>query len=119
MAELTGMEGLAKRLDRLEREVRWWRATGGIVVAVATLALLIGATNTSVPNEIRAKRFVVVDDKGAIYAELHADVSPLVGRPGPTLRLIDPTDTGRDAFKATVLPGLVSGVTISSGEGDV
>ena len=55
---------LAERLDRLEREVRWWRRVGGVALAVLGVGLLLGATPTRVADELLAKRLVIVDSQG-------------------------------------------------------
>jgi hypothetical protein len=71
------MERLVRRLERLEREARLWRvATGVLLVGVAGLTPLV-ATSQTVPAQITAKRFVLVDDAGRRRAELHhLDVEP-------------------------------------------
>ncbi len=57
-------DALAKRLDRLERENRWWRVLGVSAVAVLGLVVLVGAKGSGVVDEVRAKKFTVVDNKG-------------------------------------------------------
>ncbi len=62
--------GLAARVARLEQEIRWWRRLGaGTVLAFGVVALL-GASQAPVADEVRAKRFTLVDDDGATQAEL-------------------------------------------------
>jgi hypothetical protein len=56
--------GVLPRLNRLEREVRWWRIVGGAVSGVLVLVLLGGAAGTQVAEEIRARRFVIVGQDG-------------------------------------------------------
>src|SRR2546422_5525537 len=55
---------LIERLDRLERGLWWWKVTGSVAIAMLALILLLGATQATVPEEIRAKRFVVVEGNG-------------------------------------------------------
>lgn len=61
---------LTQRLDRLEREMTWWKAlaTAGVVILVSLL--LLGTTHMRVSEEIRAKRFVLVDKDGKERATL-------------------------------------------------
>lgn len=69
---LTTLNG---RLDRLEQEVRLWRRAGLGVFAVLALIALVAATSAKIPDEIRAKRFVVVED-GQVRAELGKLTTP-------------------------------------------
>jgi hypothetical protein len=61
------LEDLTRRLDRIERETRRWRA--GSLIAVCA-AFLLGAASVGPSDEIRAKRFVSVDDAGRPRLEL-------------------------------------------------
>ncbi|MBI4642119.1 MAG: hypothetical protein HY731_15635 [Candidatus Tectomicrobia bacterium] len=68
---------LGRRLDRLERENRWWRIFGSVSVVVLGLLLLMGATRSQkgdIPDEIQAKRFVVMDQAGKLRAKLASGV---------------------------------------------
>lgn len=58
------LEAMAQRLDRLERERRWWKVTGVGSAVVMALVLLLGAAPRKAPDEIRARRVVVVDGEG-------------------------------------------------------
>ncbi len=59
------LDTLTRRLDRLEREARWWKIIGSTAVAVVDLVVFLGATPTTrVADEVRAKRFVLVDTGG-------------------------------------------------------
>jgi hypothetical protein len=58
-------ERITQRLDRLERENRWWR-----VGAVGLLLLVTVGAGRNVTDEIRAKRFTVIDQSGTKRAEL-------------------------------------------------
>jgi hypothetical protein len=55
---------LSQRLDRLERENRWWRCTASLAVVGVVLIPLVAATAAKAPEEIRAKKLVIVDDEG-------------------------------------------------------
>lgn len=69
----TGIRGGAdRRLKKLEREGRWWRALAVGSVALVALAFLVGASGAkNVQEEVRAKRFVVVDSDGESRGVLH------------------------------------------------
>ncbi|MFQ5961461.1 MAG: hypothetical protein ACE5MG_08680 [Candidatus Methylomirabilales bacterium] len=87
------MDTLTQRLGRLEREVRWWKFFGSAAVAVVGVVLLLGATHTRVPDEVRARRFVVVDETGKPGVEL----TPV---PSPGLRIF--AKDGRTLAELTV-----------------
>ena len=65
MSEST-TDTLIRRLDRLEREARWWRALGLISAAALGVVLWLGAAppGASVDDEIRAKTITLVDAAG-------------------------------------------------------
>lgn len=77
------VDSLSQRLDRLEREIRWWRRLGTVVVSTLVLAFLLGATGQKVADEVRAKLFVLVDVDGKDRAAL------VVTADGPVLALYD------------------------------
>ena len=52
-----------QRLERLERENRWMRRVGVVVVAVAAAVFLIGQGEGKVADVLYAKRLVVVGDQ--------------------------------------------------------
>ncbi len=55
------------RLDRLEREVRRWRLGAVVIGGLLGLVGLVGAAKpdtTPVADEIRAKKFILVDEAG-------------------------------------------------------
>ncbi len=65
------LDVLIERLDRLEREARRWRLAAVVVGVVLGLVVLVGATPPApVADEIRARRFVVVDEAGKTRALL-------------------------------------------------
>lgn len=63
-------DALCQRLDRLERENRRWRVVGIASVAVLGLVVLVGAKESEVADEIRARKFAVVDKDGKARVEL-------------------------------------------------
>ena len=64
---------IARRLERLERDSRRWKAMTALALGTLSLLLLIGAGKsgeTSVPNEVQAHAFVLVDRHGTPLARL-------------------------------------------------
>lgn len=62
------VDELARRVARLERAVRRWRVTAVVAGGVLALAGLVGATTAGpalVADEVRARRFVLVDEAGS------------------------------------------------------
>ncbi len=48
------MDTVTQRLDRLDRENRWWKALGIVAVSALSLIVLVGATQIKVADEVRA-----------------------------------------------------------------
>ena len=66
-------DSLERRLERLERGCRRWKALTTLAMGILSLVLLIGAGksgDTSVPNELQAHAFVLVDRHGTPLARL-------------------------------------------------
>src|SRR5712691_11139430 len=64
---------IERRLERLERDSRRWKALTTLAMGALSLVLLIGAGKngkTSVPSEIQARAFVLVDRDGTPLARL-------------------------------------------------
>src|SRR5712691_1614581 len=64
---------IVRRLERLEWESRQWKAVAMLTAATLGLILLIGAGKngeTSVPSELQARAFVLVDRDGTPLARL-------------------------------------------------
>jgi len=61
------MDTVEQRLDRLERENRWWKFIGIATVAILGLVVLTGAAGSTVADVIRAKGFadMAYDPTGA------------------------------------------------------
>ena len=67
------IDTIERRLERLERDSRRWKAMATLALATLSLVLLIGAgksAETSVPNELQAQAFVLVDRHGTPLARL-------------------------------------------------
>jgi hypothetical protein len=67
------LASLMQRLDRLERELRWWKR--GVVFGLAVLgviALVPTASFTAAPQVVEATKFVLRDDAGKIRATMQA-----------------------------------------------
>jgi hypothetical protein len=67
------IDTLKRRLERLERDSRRWKAMTTLAMGALSLILLIGAGKsgeTSVPNEVQAHAFVLVDRHGTPLARL-------------------------------------------------
>ncbi len=67
------IDAIVRRLERLERASRRWQAVATLAVVTLGMVLLIGAGKngeTSVPSEIQARAFVLVDRDGTPLARL-------------------------------------------------
>ena len=65
------LEAIARRVERLERSCRQWRSATGLVLALLCLFVLVGAkSKVQTKNEVRAKRFTLVDSAGKVRAIL-------------------------------------------------
>jgi len=62
------LDTLTKRLDRMERENRWWRVAGGAVLAV--LVATAASPAPKVADKILAREFILADDTGVARARL-------------------------------------------------
>jgi hypothetical protein len=71
-----------QRLNRLERENRRWKVSFYIVMPVLGLVILLGATHTTVTDEVRARQFVLMDESG-----MDRGTFGMMSSGGATLRL--------------------------------
>jgi len=71
------MDTLARRVERLERENRWWRVTSTFALLLLSLLVFLGATQKG-PFELRSNRFVLTDKEGRQRASLEILPSELV-----------------------------------------
>jgi len=58
------IDTLTQRLDRLERENWWWKVLGVVAVAALGLVVMTGATWSKVPDEVKARKFVLIGEEG-------------------------------------------------------
>jgi hypothetical protein len=69
------MESLERRLERLAREVWWYRTAGAVLALMVTAGAVMGGAGAAAPAppaELKARRFVLVGDDGAPLAALEA-----------------------------------------------
>ena len=59
----TPEDGLLRRMDRLERQVRRWRVAAGASLGMVVLAGILGAAPV---KEIRTKKLIIEDQQGHI-----------------------------------------------------
>src|SRR5712691_11807024 len=67
------IDAIVRRLERLERASRRWKVVATLATATLGMVLLIGAGKngkTSVPSELHAQAFVLVDRDGTPLARL-------------------------------------------------
>jgi len=69
------LDGLHARLNRLEREVGWWRRVGVAALACAGLFGAVAATVTTNPDEVKTRRLVITDGDGRGRAVFTVDES--------------------------------------------
>jgi hypothetical protein len=63
------LSALAERVDRLEREARWWRRIAGLGGVLVVAAGLLGQTPAAAPAKtLDAERFHVRDAAGNVRA---------------------------------------------------
>lgn len=89
-------QAVMERLDRLERANRQWRVVATASLAIMVLLSLLGATAQRVPDEIRARAFVVVASDGRSQARLGASAQGM-----PELVLYDPKGIERANLSLT------------------
>src|SRR3990172_2524816 len=71
------LDGLTRRVERLERENRWWRVGGVFAVLGLSALVFLGATQKA-PVELRSNRFVLTDKEGRQRASLELLSSEMV-----------------------------------------
>ena len=66
-------QALARRVDRLERESRWWKRLASVTLVLLGILVLLGAATSKKaksPAEVRGQRVVLVDKAEQSRAEL-------------------------------------------------
>ncbi|MGH7300067.1 MAG: hypothetical protein ACREJE_06630 [Candidatus Rokuibacteriota bacterium] len=97
------------RLERLEREVGWWRRMGIAALAGAGLFGAVAATVTTNPDEVKTRRLVIIDGEGRGRAVLMVDESDRT-----RLSLAD--RDGATTADLTVTPGQSAALSVSRGD---
>ena len=102
------IENLEKGLASARRFNRWLLAAVGLALGVWMLAGTFGPATAAAPvggaavNEVRARRFVLVDDAGKMCALLYVDAA------GPNLALFDAAGKPRAGLVVDAAgPGLI------------
>jgi hypothetical protein len=67
---MSSIEALTARLDRVERDARRWRAVAVAAVLAWVGLFAAGAGREEPPQEIKARRFVLQDERGRTRANL-------------------------------------------------
>src|SRR5580704_5220390 len=104
MSEPT-LDRLHTRLDRLERELRWWRRAGIAALAAAGLLGAVAATVTTNPDEVKTRRLVITDGDGRGRAVFTVDESDRT-----RLSLVD--RDGTTSADLTVIPGQSAALSV-------
>jgi hypothetical protein len=86
-------EDLLSRIERLERQNRWRLGIALLAIFPLTLVCFMGAA--AFQNEIRAGRFVLVDENGNVRGLFQ------VTKDGPSLSLLDENGKTRGQFLLT------------------
>jgi hypothetical protein len=74
-------QALARRVDRLERESRWWKRLASVTLVLLGIIVLLGAAaskKAKIPAELRGQRLVLVDkgEQGRAELTMMADNQP-------------------------------------------
>ena len=88
---------LAQRMERLERESRRWRAAAVLLAIVLGLGLFVGQAKPE-PAEVKAAKFVLVDEQGAPRGSLAMENG------GPALVLTDSRGKGAIRLQVPKVP---------------
>src|SRR5262245_52225287 len=89
MNDSAKVDTLTERLNRLERQMRWWQCAALLAICSAGLMLLVAASPApKLVDVIQAKRLEIVDDKGRTRIELGLLREPLhtFGEVGVTVK---------------------------------
>lgn len=100
------LKGLHGRLERLERELAWWRRVGVAALACAGLFGAVAATVTTSPDEVKTRRLVITDGDGRGRAVFTVDDSDRT-----RLSLTD--REGVTSADLTVVPGKSAALSVT------
>jgi hypothetical protein len=100
------LDGLHGRLERLERELTWWRRVGIAALACAGLLGAVAATVTTNPDEVKTRRLVITDGDGRGRALFTVDESDRT-----RLSLTD--RDGATSADLTVIPGQSAALSVT------
>jgi hypothetical protein len=102
------LDRLHGRLERLERELAWWRRAGIAALACAGLLGAVAATVSTNPDEVKTRRLVITDGDGRARAVFTVDESDRT-----RVSLTD-RDNGTTA-DLTVVPGQSAALSVTRG----
>ena len=100
------LAGLHARLNRLERELVWWRRVGVAALACAGLFGAVAATVSTNPDEVKTRRLVITDGDGRGRGVFTVDDSDRT-----RLSLAD--RDGTTSADLTVIPGQSAALSVS------
>jgi hypothetical protein len=113
--ESHGIDALAGRVERLERECRLWRRAGAAVL-IGSLALIGGVAATREPDELKVERLIIRsrddDSKGILLSALDGPPSLVFFSEGQEKLVVtlspegSPTLSFDDAGKSGLMLGL-------------
>src|SRR5919198_1248010 len=97
---------ILQRLNRLEREARWWKRAGIAAITLLALGVLLGVNRgqeVDKPEELRVKRVLLVDAQGTQRGRVGIEADGT-----PRFFLDDPSGTPRVGIAVTAdgRPGL-------------
>lgn len=107
-----GLERLERRVAQLERAAGRWRVAALTLTGVVSVAALLGATTTpsAVPDDLRARRFTLVDETGQELGWMGAGRNPENGALMAHVSLY-----GRQGSSVVLNPS--AGLIVGSGSG--
>lgn len=100
------LDRLHGRLERLERELAWWRRVGVVALACTGLFGVVAATVTTTPDEVKTRRLVITDASGRGRAVFTVDE-----RDRTRLSLAD--RDGATTADITVIPGQSAALSVA------
>ncbi|HEY7037838.1 MAG TPA: hypothetical protein VID28_03255 [Methylomirabilota bacterium] len=102
----TTLAALHGRLNRLERELTWWRRVGIAALACTGLLGAVAATVTTNPDEVKTRRLIITDPDGRSRAMFTVDENDRT-------RLTMSDRQGVTSADLTVSPGQSAALSVS------